>query len=205
MARRPLSRSKIDAALRSILAKRPRSLTALTTIDRFETGTPVEGDDRGVVLVAVALVEQLLEDAILCRCVRQYEEQPLRDKLFGGTPESGGALTTFAAKITMGHALGLYGNHVRQDLDRLRKIRNVFAHAKTKLSFTSPAIKDALVFNLYDPALTKLGSAKRAKTPKGKFLGVAAISMIHLNLTRGGALRSRARPKVRRPHIYFDV
>lgn len=189
------SHSKVNAALRSLLAKRPKSLTALGIVDRFEAGSPLEpGDDRGVVLVSTALVEQLLEDAILVHCLKSYESPPDRDRLFGGDPATGNAVGSLHAKIILGNALGLYGPNFRDDLDRLRRIRNVFAHAKMPLSLKSQAIKGALEFRLLDPNYSTWKA--RAKGPRGKFINFVGISMIFLYTiaSRNRRYRPRARP-----------
>jgi len=42
---------------------------------------------------------------------------------------------SFANKIIMGQAIGLYGQQTRRNLDIIRAIRNAFAHAKRPISF----------------------------------------------------------------------
>ena len=46
----------------------------------------------------------------------------------------------FSAKITAGRALGLYDEQVEDDLNRIRKIRNEFAHALLSISFENEVI-----------------------------------------------------------------
>jgi hypothetical protein len=197
------SRSKINAALRSLLAKRPRPLTALATIDRFDRDNQSTDYARGVILVSAALAEQLLEEAILTRCLKKFTKPPYRDVLFSGDPESGGAVTTFAAKITLGHALGLYGNLAREDFDRLRRVRNVAAHAKTKLTFESPAIKNAVQsLHILGEAYGNVGKSRRARTTKAKFLASCAMSMIFLYFTVRNSRRFRPRLGPKRAFFY---
>ena len=57
--------------------------------------------------------------------------------------DSDDMLGTFGAKIKMGHALQLYGDITRADLNCIKDIRNVFAHAKMQLDFSSPEVIDA--------------------------------------------------------------
>jgi hypothetical protein len=189
------TRSKINAALRSLLGKRRGQNAIISIIDKYERQMPPYKDDREMVLLCTALVEQTLESAILASCLARFEKSSDRDRLFGGDPESGGAVSTFAGKIILGQALGLYGEYLKDDLDRLRRIRNVFAHAKTKLTLETSAIKNALSFNLFDPNLSGFAGA-RTSTPRGRFLGVAGLSVIHLLrvIQAHKPLRPRGRP-----------
>ena len=57
--------------------------------------------------------------------------------------DSDDMLGTFGAKIKMGHALQLYGDITRADLNCVKDIRNVFAHAKMKLDFSNSEVIDA--------------------------------------------------------------
>jgi hypothetical protein len=201
-----LSRSKINAALRSLLSKRTRSMTALSTIDRFQSGETVEGDDRGIILVSVALIEQELEELILTGCLKEFSKLPHRNRLFSGDSEVGGAVTTFAAKITLGHALGLYGDKAREDLDRLRRIRNVAAHSKTRLTFNTPAIRTALAsFNMISPdsSLSSIRKSPRSKGPKGKFLAVCGMFMIYLHVQAKKNRRFRPRLTIKNKQVFF--
>lgn len=52
-------------------------------------------------------------------------------------------LSTFGAKIKMGHALRLYGDITQADLTCIKDIRNTFAHAKMKLDFLHSAVIEA--------------------------------------------------------------
>jgi hypothetical protein len=47
-------------------------------------------------------------------------------------------LSTFSAQIDMGFAVGLYDKHVWHDLNEIRKIRNLFAHATSMPAKKSP-------------------------------------------------------------------
>lgn len=190
------SRSQINRSLRSLIARRPLPMTALGIIDKFEADAASQENDRGVVLVTVALVEQFLEDAILVYCLKSFEKPPNRDRLFGDDPATGGAVISFAGKITLGHALGIYGENFRSDLDRLRRIRNAFAHAKSHIGFKSKAIRDAVAFNIFDPKFDFMPTGPRTDTPKKMFLGAASISMIFLYTmaNRKRRYRPRARP-----------
>ncbi len=53
----------------------------------------------------------------------------------------GRALTTFSNKIYLAHAMGLIDEITRADLNIIRNIRNIFAHAMGHVSFANPEIQ----------------------------------------------------------------
>jgi hypothetical protein len=90
--------------------------------------------DRSAAIVAATLVESGLEEAIMTRIVALLEKE--REALF----DNDAPLANFSAKIKIGRALRLYGPQTRAELDRIREIRNLFAHAKKKILFSTPEI-----------------------------------------------------------------
>lgn len=80
------------------------------------------GDDRTSAIVAAAHVEANLARALLTRFRALTTDE--EDRIF----EDRGILGDFASKIELGYLLNMYGPLVREDLDRLRQIRNRFAH-----------------------------------------------------------------------------
>lgn len=81
------------------------------------------GDDRTRAIVAAAYVENNLALAVLSR-TRPLDEKG--QKYLYDLEHA--ALSDFASKIDLGWALNLYDEKVREDLHRIRKIRNKFAH-----------------------------------------------------------------------------
>src|SRR5262249_12368025 len=51
-----------------------------------------------------------------------------------------GPLNSFSSKIITGYALGIYDESMRNDLQIVRNIRNVFAHSKKLIQFDHPLI-----------------------------------------------------------------
>src|SRR5579863_9803335 len=51
-----------------------------------------------------------------------------------------GPLSTFHRKIIMGHALRLYNDDFRENLEIVRVIRNQFSHSKRVIEFNNPLI-----------------------------------------------------------------
>jgi hypothetical protein len=92
-------------------------------------------DDRAAAILAAIQVEAALESVLLRKMI------PLPDKeineIFVG---DSAPLSTFSAKIRMAFALGIIGPEARHDLNRLRTIRNAFAHARMPVSFDTSEI-----------------------------------------------------------------
>ncbi len=98
------------------------------------------GSDRAVALVLVAYLDHALKDGIANRLARykgnDNNVEAAQAKLF----EDRGALYTFDAKISVAHALWLFGDVTRRNLDVIRSVRNTFAHSAMPVSFKTPAI-----------------------------------------------------------------
>jgi hypothetical protein len=93
---------------------------------------------RMAAILAAAGVEDGLEFAIEHQFMRGMSETEFRT-IF----DSDDMLATFGAKIKMGHALRLYGDITQADLNCIKDIRNVFAHAKINLDFSNELVVDA--------------------------------------------------------------
>jgi hypothetical protein len=91
-----------------------------------------EPNDRAVAIVGATLIELFLQEAICRRLLPMSKAH--QDALF--LDEYG---YTFASKIDLGLSLGLYGNKVKTDLHRIKKVRNEFAHNLNR-SFKSDEI-----------------------------------------------------------------
>jgi hypothetical protein len=95
------------------------------------------GDERTAAIVAGSVVENALAVAIQSR-LRALD--PAEQKELFEYENS--ALGTFHAKIQIGYALGLYSHRVRDDLKRLKRIRNTFAHRIFVKSFDHEDVSD---------------------------------------------------------------
>jgi DNA-binding MltR family transcriptional regulator len=88
-----------------------------------------------VVLVAGAILEQFLETAISSHFeITTEDARPLFDDSVDGP------LSSFAQKISLGYALGVYGSEMRSDMTCIRHIRNAFAHSKERIDFETTEI-----------------------------------------------------------------
>ena len=81
--------------------------------------------DEATVVVGGAILEFALRDAI-ARHFRKDANQKSLSKLFKF--ECNGPLSDFASKIKIAYALGIGKEKTRDDLDKIRDIRNYFAH-----------------------------------------------------------------------------
>jgi DNA-binding MltR family transcriptional regulator len=90
------------------------------------------------VILGTALVEAALQMALR---VRMYSGMSVADEasLFDGD----GPLATFSAKIRMGFAFEVVNEEMRAELNRLRDIRNAFAHSKYFLKFETQEVSEA--------------------------------------------------------------
>src|ERR1700730_5077151 len=104
----------------AVLRKLKRKLPAPTDFPNFYEELRRGKSDRSSAILACGLLDNGLKLAIYCA----LSNKAVAIKLF----DDGSLLYNFTAKIAMGHALGLYGNQTRRNLDILREIRNLFAH-----------------------------------------------------------------------------
>lgn len=89
--------------------------------------------DRGLPLVAAALIDEKLLDALQSfLCVGKAADRLLSD------PNA--PLGTFSARIEACFALGLIDEFEYQEISLIRKIRNLFAHSKHGLSFKNEKV-----------------------------------------------------------------
>jgi hypothetical protein len=95
--------------------------------------------DRGAAIIAGAFVEDFLKDALRSRLrlTEAHEEKTFSDLFGRGRP-----LETFSAKIDLGVILGIYRAEIHQDLHKIRRIRNEFAHERDPLDFSRQKIVD---------------------------------------------------------------
>lgn len=111
----------------------------LPEIFEFEVTDDRRFADRAAALIVVSLLEDALKTAISTHFVPTDDNAI--NQLFGSGIDDG-PLATFSARIRLGYALGIYGPDMRADLDTIRLIRNVFAHSRHLLDFSSPEIQN---------------------------------------------------------------
>lgn len=139
------TRSQAVKALKALInVPRPTEYSTLPEIfpfgflpPGFDAGKPVrrKWDDRAIVLITGAVLDQALEAAILQKLpgIKKGNEAYVFS-------DDGAPLRDFDSKIRVGFGLGIYGEGARSDLSLIRSIRNTFAHSRLQLSFESQEV-----------------------------------------------------------------
>jgi len=121
----------------------------------------LEGTDRSSALIGCALVDTTLVSAIATRLVAMTERE---FEAFFYSSE--GPCASFAARIKLGKAIGIYGQKVTTMLDSIRRVRNAFAHCVKPLRFDNGLICNECA-KLPDAKLGKLfNSLPKALNPE---------------------------------------
>ena len=89
------------------------------------------GSSRAAIILAVAAIDDLLRVAIVLNFIKLSRKD--EDNIFTGN----GPLSPFSSRIKVAYAMGLISRKLRSDLDRLRKIRNDYAHKTLEMSLGS--------------------------------------------------------------------
>ncbi|MBE7478977.1 MAG: hypothetical protein HS104_03155 [Polyangiaceae bacterium] len=123
--------------------------------------------DRAVALLAAAFLDHELE----CLLRRFFREVRVADSLFKPMQP----LSSFSARTKLSYVLALIDVRSYRDLNRIRKIRNVFAHDRHPRAFADPEIS-SLCAALEWPAVLP-NHAREAQTPRARF-ETAAFGML---------------------------
>jgi DNA-binding MltR family transcriptional regulator len=118
-------------------------------LDELKTQT-----DRGVAIVAAAVLDELLALLIIERLVKLSSDR--RDSLF----KDRGPFSPFSSKIEVAFALGVISSEARLALHLVRDIRNKFAHRIEALRFDDPAISQMIASRGTDNVKKLKGSTR---------------------------------------------
>lgn len=124
---------ELSEALKRLLKGRPTDEEVGTIF--FEMA---EDGARGCVLAGTSFIEDVLQGAVAYR-FGHLSAKELKD-LFEGTAP----LSTYSAKIKIAYAMGIIGKRTRHDLEKLRELRNAFAHSTRRLTFDLPEIANII-------------------------------------------------------------
>lgn len=91
---------------------------------------------RGSVIIASAIIEDLLEELLKKRLLLCDEDN---DLLFSG---ANAPIGNMASKIELSYRIGCISPKLRKSLHILRKLRNDFAHLSHEIDFDTPSVKD---------------------------------------------------------------
>lgn len=144
-----------------------RHIDVLGGLASFHNQFNYENNDRAIVIVGIAYVEDLL-----LYCLHSFF--PSGSSTINNMLSHKGFLGTYTSKVNLLYGLGFLSKIVKQDLDKLGEIRNKFAH-KTTISFNLEEI-EKLVIDLNWHKHVMLMEAPIEATTKEKFkVGVNCI------------------------------
>ena len=174
------------------MASRPASIRSLKSLIRrypaldeilfivSDTPEPIAQSDRTTVIVGTAWLDIFLELVICTRLIGNNEY------LFIGT----GPLRDTSSRIQVLHALGLITDLIRDELNTIREIRNVFAHTASFITFDTPEVSAACE-RLWIPHQYPPDDPSYQRDARGKF----RLSTRMLWVFLGGQLRNQKRPR----------
>jgi len=117
------------------------------------------GSDRAAALVVAAEIDSYLIVILQAKFFRLSEDE--KDRLVFG---QNAPLSNFASRILVAYGLGLIDEAERDDLDRIRRIRNAFAHSVIPLTFDHDLIakecSQLWYRNVYDKEMVSFGDPK---------------------------------------------
>lgn len=126
-------RGKVFSALRA-LSDAP---TKPEHFEQYAQETRAEKSDRGAAILLATNLETALQSAIE-RLLAVSDDA--RHELFGS---ENAPIGTFSNKIRIGHALRIFGDETRGNLEIIRRIRNAFAHVKIPITFDTEQVRNA--------------------------------------------------------------
>lgn len=91
-------------------------------------------DDRTAAIVGASLVESSLERVLVSSF--EASTSDLNQRLF----ENRGPLSDFNSKILVAQAFNVFSERMANDIQRIRRIRNCFAHARLPVTFEEAAV-----------------------------------------------------------------
>ncbi len=116
--------------------------------------------DRAAVILAASIFDNSLTELLKNHLVSNASS---KDDLFDS---ANSPLSTFSAKITMAHRLGLHSSTFTRDLHLIRKIRNEFAHNIHGCTFEDSRVKSRTL-ELYKSTGKKIRDQHRKHYPEG--------------------------------------
>lgn len=123
----------MTSALKKLHAERPSLEDLTNAMNSIATADP-----RVAAILASTYLEDVTEIAVGTKFI-ELSNDDVAGLFQGSSP-----LSSFSAKVKLAYALGLIGPKARHDLDRVREIRNVFAHAKISYSFDTDAVANTI-------------------------------------------------------------
>jgi hypothetical protein len=153
---------------------------------------------RTAVTVYGAMLESMLEDALTANMMVLHEDR--FEELFRG---HNAPLGNWSSKTLLAHALGIFSDKVRLQMDQARRIRNAFAHAIRPLDFTNPTI-EAECMKLDCCTMVKDGVTfeSERRDARGRYSEACEMMAVHLLEYSQSVLDSVRRQERARPQTY---
>jgi hypothetical protein len=129
------------------------------------------GSDYAIATIGASLIERALEAAIVSRFVPFDTKtgKSLRKWLFSFQQK--GPLADLGARSRFGLVLGLYGEPTFEDLEKIRTVRNLFAHSPSLRKFSDrPIARACMQFNVTDFVFRH--EPARQEPPQGAYVTV---------------------------------
>jgi hypothetical protein len=120
-------------------------LSLLTNLEQQSRGMPDAHTLRSSALIASGVLEFALTEAIHSKFF--VKDEKLKRQIFDGDHEHEGIIGTTHTKNLIAYALGVYGENTRQDINVVRKLRNIFAHAKNDSELSPDNLKTVCKFH----------------------------------------------------------
>jgi hypothetical protein len=171
--RRSRSQAQGDAESRPIIdlmREVPDGLSAYNALLGLLDATPKQTTiDRAAAIIGTAFLEHALKTAI-SKHLRADLSKRDNDKMLVGIFDDYPAapLSSLFFKTRMAYALGIIDRLTQHNLDRLRRIRNYFAHSASEIELITPEV-EKLINELSPPPHSTTERAWGAMPPRGKF------------------------------------
>ena len=140
------------------------------------------GSDRGIAILGANLLDNALKFTLISRIKPKRDKEV--NKIFGDHRQ----LHTLELKIIMVYNLDVLGDKTRSNLEAVTKVRNVFAHAVSPISFDSTAIAEVCKGLKLSQNLLPFLSTD-FKTPKERYVGICDVIstiLVDLSVTNEG-------------------
>lgn len=168
------ARVRTSAKIKALLAMNPKNAElwdTLTTIKRRSGPHAGPLNDRARIVLAASILDQHLQTALLSHFpIIDTENREEMAQLFEG---DSAPLSSFSARIRVGYALGIFGPKTKQDLERIKNIRNVCAHSRVPVHFRDSAItEECMKFHALEYLKRKTVLGPKPKTAEQCFFVV---------------------------------
>ena len=145
--------------------------------DAFLTEFQTESD-RAAAVLGPAMLDDMLKNLIQA----SLSSENLGERLLGQMRPLG----TFSSRISIAEAIGLISPEEARDLDRLRGIRNEFAHGLNGIDFENQSVKDRCqqfisVRKVLALEENNVFAKHYPDNPRSRFNLAVALSMVHIS------------------------